>query len=290
MAASRSPTVRRRRLAAELKRLRGTRKGSEVARDVGWSPSKISRAESGRDSLPPVEIEKLIDFYGVAEPLRARLLNLAEDAAQRGWWDDYADAVTPEYLEFIGLEAEASSCRHWQSHVIPGLLQTEKYARQLDVAFQTVDPTRPQTVRERFLKVRQLRQERLTREPAIQLTAVMDEAVLLRGVGNPAVMVDQLTHLAETSDLPNVDLRVLPLERDLALGAVPSFAILSFGSPGEPLLGDVVNSETLDTELHVEGETGTHLYGLFFEQLEKASLSAAKTRDLIVRVCGHLQT
>src|SRR6516165_10858544 len=107
MTPSGSPTVRRRRLAAELRRLRGNRTGSQVSRGIGWSTTKISRAESGHESIPPPEIGKLLDFYRVEDPLRGRLLELAEDATQRGWWEDYADALTPEYLEFIGLEAEA---------------------------------------------------------------------------------------------------------------------------------------------------------------------------------------
>ena len=92
MASSGSPTVRRRWLAAELRRLRGNRTGGEVSRAIGWSPTKISRAESGRESLPPTEVQKLIDYYGVTDPLRGRLLGLAEDAVRRGWWDDYDDA------------------------------------------------------------------------------------------------------------------------------------------------------------------------------------------------------
>ena len=109
MPSSGSPTVRRRRLAAELRRLRDNRKAGEIARAIGWSPSKISRAESGRDSLPPEEIEKLIDYYGVAEPLRGLLLALAEDDVQRGWWEDqqhengnYQNTCVPCGRDFIG--------------------------------------------------------------------------------------------------------------------------------------------------------------------------------------------
>jgi hypothetical protein len=285
MAASGSPTVRRRLLAAELRRLRGSRTGSEVSRGVGWSTTKISRAESGRETLPPSEVEKLIDYYDVADPRRTRLLQLAEDAAKRGWWDDYANALTPEYLEFVGLEAGASSCRHWQSDVVPGLLQTEGYSRQLDIALQSVVPTIPPAVHERFLRVRQLRQERLIHEPVLQLSAIIDEAVLLRGVGDRAVMRDQLAQLAEAAELPNISVRVLPLDRDTALGGVPSFAILSFGSTEETdavSLGEVVETESLHAALYVEGEANTHLYWLFFQAIENAALSPAKSRDLIV--------
>ena len=146
---------------------------------ASWSATKISRAESGHESIPASEVEKLLDFYGVEDPLRARLLELAEDATQRGWWEDYADAVTAEYLEFIGLEAGAVSSLQWQTDVIPGLFQTEAYAKQLSAAWQTVVPTTPPSVADRFVRVRMRRQERLTHEPVLQLSVVLDEAVLL---------------------------------------------------------------------------------------------------------------
>lgn len=132
MAASASPTVRRRRLAAELRRLRSMRTGGAVARALGWSAAKISRYELGQSNFPLDEVEKLLDFYGLAEPRRSQLLGLAAEANQRGWWEEYADVLTPEYMEFIGLEAEADTLAHWSVGVIPGLLQTEEYARKLN--------------------------------------------------------------------------------------------------------------------------------------------------------------
>lgn len=284
MTPSGSPTVRRRRLAAELRRLRGNRTGSEISREVGWSPTKISRAESGRESLPPSEVEKLIDYYGVTGPLRARLLELAGDAVQRGWWDDYADAIPPSYLEFIGLEAEATSCLQWQADTVPGLLQTEGFARRLIAAFRNVDPTVTPGTLERLVQVRMLRQHRLTREPVLRLSVVVDEAVLLRGIGDSAIMRDQLVRLTEVSELPNVDLRVLPLSQNGGLHGAP-YSILSFGSreiPETAALGDAVNTESLNAEWYIDGEAGTHLYRLFFEALARAALPPAETRDFIL--------
>jgi hypothetical protein len=284
MAPSGSPTVRRRRLAAELRRLRGNRTGGEVSRAIGWSPTKISRAESGRESLPPSEVEKLIDYYGVSDPLRGRLLELAEDAVQRGWWEDYADAVAPQYLEFIGLEAEAVSSLQWQADAIPGLLQTEDYARRLGIAYQTVVPTIPPSVLELSLQVRMRRQERLTREPALQMSVVMDEAVLLRRIGGSEVMRAQLTRLAEAAELPNVDLRVLPLNQNTGLIA-GSFVIMSFGGLATsvaPALADVVSTESVNAELYVEGETDTYLYRLFFQALTKVALPPSESQSYIV--------
>jgi hypothetical protein len=265
-----------------LRRLRGNRTGNQVSRAIGWSTTKISRAESGRESLPPAEIKKLIDYYGVTDPLRGRLLGLAEDAVQQGWWDEYADALDSRYLEFIGLEAEATSCLQWQSEYAPGLLQTEAYARRLSAVYQALAPTIPPSVHERFLRVRMLRQERLTREPVLQLSVVLDEAVLLRGVGDRGVMREQLAHLADVAALPNVDLRVLPLNENNGL-SLGSFVIMSFGSQGIPeaALGDVVSTETLTTELYVEGETDTYLYRLFFQALTDAALPPAQSLEFI---------
>lgn len=283
MPSSGSPTVRLRRLAAELRRLRGNRKSGDVARDIGWSSTKISRAESGRDSLPPAEIKKLVDYYGVPEPLRGRMLELADDAVQRGWWEDYADALAPEYVEFIGLEAEAVSCLQWQADVIPGLLQTEEYARQINTAFRAVDPTIPPSVQERFLQVRMRRQERLTQEPVLQFAVVMDEAVLLRGVGGREVMRAQLARLVDAAGLPNVDLRILPLKQNGGLHGSP-FAIMSFGAQEMvgSALADVVSIETLDTALYVQGETDTYLYRVFFQTLAETALSPVDSRSFII--------
>jgi len=286
MTPSGSPTVRRRRLAAELRRLRGNRTGSEVSRGLGWSPTKISRAESGRESLPPPEVEKLLDYYGVVDPLRARLAELAEDAVQRGWWEDYADALGPQALDFIGLEAEAVSSHQWQADAIPGLLQTGEYARSLGAAYRTVIPTMPPSVLERSVRVRMIRQQRLTGELALQLSVVMDESVLLRRVGDDGIMRAQLGHLVAAAELPNVDLRVLPLNKNTGLLA-GSFVIMSFGSPGTPeaaVLADVVSTESLNAELYIDGETDTHLYRLFFEALAKAALPPAESKHFILSI------
>ncbi len=284
MAASASPTVRRRRLAAELRRLRGPRTGGTVAKALGWSPAKISRYELGQSSFPLDEVEKLLDFYGVTEPRRTQLLALAKEANERGWWEDYSGVLAPEYLEFIGLEAEADSMAHWQVGVVPGLLQTEEYASRLNDGYHSVIPT-PPSVLERLVRVRMIRQELLTRDPPLRLSAVIDESVLQRKIGDRSLMHAQLEHLARAADLPNVDLRVLPLNRETSLVA-DSFAILTFGSrPTDEAgkLADVVSTEGVTSELYVEGETDTYLYRLVFQGLVNASLPSADSKYLIRR-------
>ena len=290
MAASASPTVRRRRLAAELRRLRGMRTGGAVAKALGWSTAKISRYELGQSSFPVDEVEKLLDFYEVSEPRRGQLLALAAEANQRGWWEGYADVLTPEYMEFVGLEAEADSMAHWQVGVVPGLLQTEDYARMLNAGYQSVIPT-PPGILERLVRVRMIRQELLTRDPPLRLSVVIDEAVLRRKIGDRGLMHAQLQQLTAVADLPNVELRVMALSsRETSLVA-DSFTIMSFGSQTTDeadKLADVVSTENVTSELYVEGETGTYLYRLVFQGLFNASLSRADSQHLIRRTANEL--
>jgi len=277
-----SPTVWRRRLSAELRRLRGNERGGEVARAIGWSPTKISRAESGRDGIPADEVAKLLGHYGVTGPHHEQLLGLAKEAAQRGWWEDYADILSPDYMEFIGLEAGAVSVAQWHSDAMPGLLQTEAYARQLSQTYQRVVPTTSDRTVDRVVEVRIKRQERLHTEPALQLSAVIDEAVLLRKIGDRQLMHHQLRHLAETAERPNVDLRVLPLNQDSALVMAP-FTIISFGPStisGIASIGDVVSFETLTNEL-LDDETDTQLHRVFFREFTQSALSPEDSRRLI---------
>lgn len=282
MPPSGSPTVWRRRLSAELRRLRGNRRGGEVARGIGWSATKISRAESGRDGIPAEEVAKLLNYYGVADPLRGQLLDFAEEAAQRGWWEDYADVLSPDYMEFIGLEAGAASVAQWHSDAVPGLLQTEAYARELSKTYQRVVPTTSDRTVDRVVQVRMTRQQRLTSEPLLQLSMVIDEAVLLRKIGDHQLMRDQLEHLERTAGHSNVDLRVLPLKQDAALVMAP-FTIMGFGpytTSDIATLSDVVSFETLTNEL-IDDETETQLHRVFFREFARAALSPEDSQGLI---------
>ena len=288
MIPSGSPTVRRRRLAAELRRLRGSRTGGFVASALGWSPAKISRYELGQTSFPLDEVEKLLDFYGVTEPRRSLLLALAADANERGWWQDYADVLSTGYMEFIGLEAEAISSAEWQAESVPGLLQTEDYAREVIRAYQGVVRIPPGHV-DRRTRVRMIRQRILTdRDPPLELSVVIDESVLLRKVGGREVMFAQLRDLARMADLPNIELRVLPLERDTSLMADP-FLVLGFGEQHETSeIGDVVSAESQSTELYIEGETDTYLYRLIHQALVDASLPPDRSRHLILQTAQRV--
>jgi transcriptional regulator with XRE-family HTH domain len=285
---SASPTVRRRRLAVELRRLRGGRTGTTVAKALGWSPAKVSRYELGQGTFPLEEIEKLLEYYGVTEPRRAQLLDLAAEANERAWWDDYTDALSPQYMEFIGLEAEAVSELEWQVEAVPGLLQTEEYARAIHTAHQQV-VLMPPGIFERRIRARMIRQELLTtRNPPLVLSVVIDEAVLLRKVGSREVMARQLRHLAEMTQLPNVELRILPLEGESSLMA-ESFVVFGFSPEHETSrLGDVVSTESVENYFSIEGETDTYTFRLFFLAFTAAALSPDDSRELILETTRRL--
>jgi transcriptional regulator with XRE-family HTH domain len=275
-----SPTVRRRRLAAELKRLRGNQTGSQVAAGVGWSASKVSRFELGKVTIPLHEVQRLLDYYGVADPERSQLLTLAQDAHQRGWWEDYSEMLPEEYQDFIGLEDGAATVAQWQVEVVPGLLQTADYARKLHLGYQTLAPLTHSVIEGR-VRVRTIRQQVLTRDPPLEFSVVIDESVLLRRIGSSELMRAQLLHLAEVAELPNVDLRVLPLSQERAIVA-DSFVIFGFAATDVGHLNDVVSIESaVKSELYEEGDTGTFLQRLVFNSLLEASLSPS---DSLLRI------
>ena len=259
-----------------------------MAKALGWSPAKVSRYELGQGTFPLEEIEKLLEYYGVTEPRRAQLLDLAAEANERAWWDDYADALSPQYMEFIGLEAEAVSELEWQVAAIPGLLQTEEYARAVHNAHQQA-VLMPPGIFERRIQARMIRRELLTtRNPPLELSAVIDEAVLLRKVGSREVMARQLRHLAEMTQLPNVELRILPLAGGSSLMA-DSFVVFGFSREHETTrLGDVVSTESVENHLYIEGETDTYTFRLFFQAFVAASLSPDDSRERILQTRQRL--
>jgi hypothetical protein len=259
-----------------------------VAKALGWSPAKVSRYELGQGSFPLEEIEKLLNYYGVTDPRRTQLLDLAAEANERAWWDSYADALSPTYRELLGLESEATSELVWQVTAVPGLLQTEEYARAIHDAHQQVVLERP-GVFDRRVAVRMIRQQVLTtRNPLLQLSAVIDEAVLLRKVGTREVMSGQLRHLAEMAELANIELRVLPLQSETSLKA-NSFTVFEFSSEHESeKLGDVVNTEAVTDQLSIDGESDTYVFRLIFRAFAEASLSLEESRERILQTAQQL--
>jgi len=281
MIAPGSPTVRRRRLAAELRGIREDKgkSGDSVAAALKWSPSKISRYERARTGLRPREVERLLDYYEITGPRRELLLGLAEDAAQKGWWEEHADSLSEDYKQFIGLEHEATSMAIWHVDVVTGLLQTEDYARHIIGSYSRVEPVAPGMIG-RLVRVRMRRQQVLNRD-GLELSVVLDESVLKRRIGDESVMYDQLQRLVKEADRPNMKLQVLPLDAQHSVFG-ESFVIFSFGQDADAMLQDVVSTEHLRSGFTLEGERDTYLHRIAFQMLSEASLDAAASRALIL--------
>jgi transcriptional regulator with XRE-family HTH domain len=282
MIAPGSPTVRRRRLAAELRGIRESKgkSGDAVAAALKWSPSKISRYERARTGLRPREVERLLDYYGITGSHRALLLGLAEDAAQKGWWEEFADTLAEDYQQFIGLEHEATSIAIWHVDVVAGLLQTEGYARHIIGSYSRVEPVAPGMIG-RLVKVRMQRQQVLDRE-GLQLTVVLDESVLTRRIGDELVMYEQLQRLAREADRPNLTMRILPLSAQHTVFG-ESFVIFGFGEDSDAMLQDVVSTEQLRSGFTLEGERETYLHRIAFQMLAEASLDPVASKALILQ-------
>ena len=282
MTAPASPTVRRRRLAAELRGIREDKgkSGDAVAAALKWSPSKISRYERARTGLRPREVERLLDYYQITGPRRALLLGLAEDAAQKGWWDEFADSLSEDYQQFIGLEHEAASMAIWHLDVVTGLLQTEAYARHIISGYGRVEPIAPGMIG-RMVRVRMRRQQVLDRD-GLQLSVVLDESVLKRRIGDESVMYGQLQRLVQEADRPNLTVQILPLSaRHTVFGE--SFVIFGFIDDDDVTLPDVVIAEQLRSSVTLEGERETYLHRIAFRTLSEAALDPAESRALILQ-------
>ena len=281
MSAPASPTVRRRRLAAELREIREDKgkSGDTVAAALKWSASKISRYERARTGLRPREVERLLDYYQITGPRRALLLGLAEDAAQKGWWEEFADSLSEDYQQFIGLEHEAASMAIWHVDVVTGLLQTEAYARHIIGSYSRVEPMPPGMIG-RMVRVRMRRQQVLSRED-LELSVVLDESVLKRRIGDESVMYEQLQRLLQEADRPNLTLRILPLNAQHTVFG-ESFVIFGFRDDNDATLRDVVITEQLRNSLTLEGERETYLHRIAFQALWEASLDPATSRALIL--------
>jgi transcriptional regulator with XRE-family HTH domain len=273
----RPPSVRARQLAAELRRLRdaATLTGEETAGRLGWSPSKISRIETGHTAPSRADLRRLLDLYEVSGTQRERLELLGQSGGQRGWWDAYADTLGPEYTALIALEAEAASIRWYSPMLVPGLLQTERYAREVIRSGLLIAP--PGQV-ERRVQVKMTRQRVLTKDNPVQLAAVVDEAAVLRMVGGRDVMREQLAHLVTMAARPNITVQVLPFTAGAHPATTGEFTILAFP---ELIAPDVVYLENMTSDLYVEQEAEVYRYGLAFDRLRTLALDPDKSGNFI---------
>lgn len=282
MTATASPTLRRRRLAAELRGIREGKgeSGDAVAAALNWSPSKISRYERARTGLRPREVERLLDYYEITGSRRTTLLGLAEDATHKGWWEEFADSLSDDYKQFIGLEHEAASMALWHVDIVPGLLQTEAYARHIISSYSRVEPLTPGMIR-RLVTVRMRRQETLNRD-GLQMSVILDESVLRRRIGDEAVMYEQLYSLTRVAQRPNLTLQVLPLGAQHGV-FTESFVILGFGPHSDTMPRDVLSAEHLRTSCTSEDERETYLHRIAFQILADSALDPEASTALILQ-------
>ncbi len=285
MAPSSSPTVRRRRLATELHRLRQASKLTieQVAETLEWSPGKVSKIENARVSVMPRDVRRLLDIYGIAEGQeREMLLTLARESRERGWWQQYGEAVPEWFATYVGLEAEASTISAYQAETVPGLLQTQRYAAALHRA-ALMNATEEEI--ERHVTVRMERQARLKQAEAPALWVVLNEAVLRRTIGERAIMHGQLMKLAEVADAPNITLQVLPFSAGAHASMDSAFSIVSFDPPTD---SEIVYFEHPTCSLYLEKPDEVAQYRLVYEHLRAASLSLDESRRLLARIAEDL--
>jgi transcriptional regulator with XRE-family HTH domain len=284
-----SPTVRRRRLAAELRRLRERAGllGEEAASRLGWSASKLSRIETSKTGIKQDDLRLLLDLYRVDEGHRAEVLALARESPKTASVDDAAIAsFRPGYGEFVYAEAEAIRLWNWESQVVPGLLQTEDYARGVMQGWYSMFNLPPAELGVQ-VEARMRRKLVLTRDQPLDLSTVIDESVIRRRFGDNSVMRHQLEQLAEASDMPNVEVRVLPLGGDHPTGA-GSFAYMQFSQEYDVPQPDIVYVEQLDNNPYIGDIAETNKYRVAFEHLRAAALTPAESRDLIVSTARQI--
>jgi transcriptional regulator with XRE-family HTH domain len=274
LAGSDSPAASRRELGTLLRGLRTDRGWTvqHVATQLGFSASKVSRLETGLRGASAQDIHDLSQLYQVDEQLRARLADLATGGKQRPWWPH-----SLAYTRYQGLETSAVLIEDFALGVVPGLLQTADYAREIVLGMALTDDMAPADI-ELVVAGRVLRQRLLNRRDAPHYTAVIAEGVLRRVVGGRAIMVAQLRHLIMAAELPSVDLRVISFDA----GPLPSgnnkFVILRFDSPELPT---VVYIEALHDERYLDKPPDVEVYTQAFAALTQMALSADQTRDLM---------
>ncbi len=251
-----SLSVRGKRLLRELRRLRDERRMSpeDVAGQLGWHKTKLYRIERGESRLILDDLDELLELYGVRSPERESLFKLGKDAWKRGWWLAYRDLYQGE--SFFVMENDAARISVFAPNLLPGLLQTEEYAREVIAA---LDPQGQDAEVERQVAVRIERQGILARSKPPELIAVLDEGVLRRAVGDPRVQRDQLSRLVELAERPNVHLRVVPFGAGVYMAQSGQFTIFEFPDPED---APVVYQEGLFGDVYVEDSADVARYRL----------------------------
>ena len=284
-------TVPRRQLGRYLRELRNRERLTvkAAAEKLEWSEAKMWRIETGQTSLRSLDVEAMCRIYGAPADLMEALMGLAKETKARGWWHAYGDVIPEGFDVYIGLEEAASQLAWYESELVPGLLQTEDYARTL---IEADNPGFDAEEISRRVHVRMARQPLVHRATApLQLSVVLNEGILRRPVGGPTVMSAQLARLAEVSERPNVSVRVVPFSAGLHGGMLSGpFVILRF-----PLNGDGRESEP--ATVYVDGFTGAlyldkpnevDRYAQAFDSVWAMALNESQSRTLIRQAAKEL--
>jgi transcriptional regulator with XRE-family HTH domain len=274
--------VRRRRLGYELRLLREAARltGEDVATALGWSDSKVSRIETGRISVHHGDVADMLDLYNVTDSAtRDALITLARQARKQGWWHPYSDILQRHYATYIGLETAAASLRAFEPLTVPGLLQTETYAR---VVIRTNTRELGDAEVERLIEVRLRRQNVVfDSDDPMRMLVVLDEAALHREIGGPAVMYEQIQRLIEAAAHPRVRLQVLPFAQGSHVGMAGTFGIFEFPDEHDPDIGFV---ETVAGSLFLERHAEVAAARDSFDELSAQALSREDTAHLLTEI------
>jgi transcriptional regulator with XRE-family HTH domain len=273
---TRTPTGRRRRLGAELRRLREAAGLTidRVAEELECSPSKVSRIETGQVSATPRDVRDMLGLYRVDDARLEAMVQVAREARQRGWWQKFVD-VPDGVPAYVGLETAATSIDVYMALLVPALLQTPDYARAVIAA---VRPDLPRSELDRRVELRLRRQDLLDQERPPRMRVLLDDTVLRRPVGGPAVMAAQRLRLLADADRPAVTVQVLEVEAGAHAGMDGPFTIFGFPAPAEP---DVVALDSAADALYLEESEDVARYRRVFELLLPAARSPEDSAAII---------
>lgn len=278
-----TPTVRLRRLAAELRTLRASAglTRDEVVEHTGINVATLYRIEHAKVRPQTRTLRTLLDLYGVDQEKQAELVALLRDARQRGWLHAYQSDLPEQYTTYIGFEGEARSVWNYESLFIPGLLQTEDYARAVIGA--GLPGARREDIEPR-VEVRMQRQDVLRNDSPLELWAIVDEAALRRQAGGRAVMQAQLRHLLDAVELPNITLQVIPFSVGAHAGMPGSFVFMQFAEATIPY---VIYLDSMAGDLFLEAEADVRRYRLAFEHLRAVAVSPDASRALVTALAAE---
>lgn len=271
-----SPTVPARRLGRELRRLREAvgKTQVEVAEWVGTPSTTISKIENAERNVPLPHLKLMLQLYEVDPAHGETLVQLAQQARERGWWADYGNVVPKWFTEYIGLESAASAVWTYEQEYVPGLLQTKGYTDAMTIA--ATSPGTSESA-EGFARVRATRQQRLSGEAPMVLRTVLSEAVLHRTVGGPNVMREQVARLRDAISQPNITVQILPFSAGAHPAMTGPFTMLRF--PERSM--DMVYVELRGGAVYLERPVDVDTHEVIFERLSDLALSEDDTNSLL---------